>query len=53
MIGGIEMGASGPGKLTEPRQAGMAVGIGLSMVSGLVYTAHWMRIYEARGPERG
>lgn len=28
----------------------MAIGIGLSVVSGLVYTAHWVRIYEARGP---
>jgi phosphatidylglycerophosphate synthase len=32
-------------------RAGVLSGIGLSVVSGLVYTAAWIRVYEARAPE--
>jgi phosphatidylglycerophosphate synthase len=42
-------GASGV--LLEVGRAGMAVGIGLAVVSGASYTAAWIRIYEVRGPE--
>jgi hypothetical protein len=31
--------------------SGVEIGIALSVVSGLCYTAAWIRIYEARAPE--
>lgn len=33
-------------------RAGIVVGVGLGVVSGVHYTAAWIRIYEAHGPER-
>jgi phosphatidylglycerophosphate synthase len=37
--------------LLELGRVGVAVGVGLSLVSGVAYTASWIRIYEAAGPE--
>jgi cardiolipin synthase (CMP-forming) len=37
--------------LLQLGRVGVAVGLGLSVVSGLAYTASWIRIYEAAGPD--
>jgi len=39
------------GFLVALGRAGVEIGIGLSVVSALAYTAAWVRIYEARAPE--
>jgi phosphatidylglycerophosphate synthase len=51
--GAMRVAGEASGVLLAVGQAGMAIGIGLSVVSGLVYTSSWVRIYEARGPARG
>ena len=45
----LRVGGESSGLLLEVGRAGMAVGIGLSIVSGLAYTARWVRVYESRG----
>ena len=47
----LRVGGQASGFLLEVGRAGVAVGLALSVVSGLAYTAAWIRIYEARAPE--
>ena len=47
----LRVGGEASAVLLDVGRAGMAVGIALSVVSGLAYTSTWIRIYEARAPE--
>jgi CDP-diacylglycerol---glycerol-3-phosphate 3-phosphatidyltransferase len=47
----LQVGGEASAVLLDVGRAGMAVGIALSVVSGLAYTSTWIRIYEARAPE--
>jgi cardiolipin synthase len=47
----LHVGGAASGALLEIGRAGVAVGIGLSVVSAAAYTASWCRIYEAHGPD--
>ena len=47
----LRVGGEASGFLLEVGRAGMAVGLVLSVASGLKYTATWIRIYESHGPE--
>jgi cardiolipin synthase (CMP-forming) len=47
----LRVGGEASGFLLALGRAGTAVGLTLSVVSGLVYTASWIRVYEARGPD--
>jgi len=47
----LRVGGEASGFLLEVGRAGMAVGLVLSVASGLKYTATWIRVYESHGPE--
>jgi hypothetical protein len=47
----LGVGGAASHSLLELGRVGVAVGLGLSLVSGLAYTASWIRIYEAAGSE--
>jgi phosphatidylglycerophosphate synthase len=47
----LHVGGEAAGFLVAVGRAGVGVGIALSVVSGLAYTAAWVRIYEGRAPE--
>ncbi|MDB4979879.1 MAG: phosphatidylglycerophosphate synthase [Myxococcales bacterium] len=47
----LRVGGAASGVLLQIGRAGVAVGLCLSVVSGVAYTASWVRIYEARGPD--
>jgi cardiolipin synthase len=47
----LGVAGSASGTLLHVGQAGVAVGIALSLVSAVAYTASWCRIYEAHGPD--
>jgi hypothetical protein len=47
----LRVGGEASGFLVALGRAGVLAGIALSVASGLVYTAAWVRIYEARAPE--
>jgi CDP-diacylglycerol--glycerol-3-phosphate 3-phosphatidyltransferase len=46
----LRVGGEASGFLLALGQVGVAIGLGLSVVSGVWYTAAWIRIYEARAP---
>ena len=47
----LHVGGAASGALLLLGQVGVAIGLGLSVVSGLCYTAAWVRIYDAHAPE--
>jgi phosphatidylglycerophosphate synthase len=47
----LRVGGEASGFLVALGRAGVVIGLALSVASGVVYTASWVRIYEARGPE--
>jgi CDP-diacylglycerol--glycerol-3-phosphate 3-phosphatidyltransferase len=49
--GVLRVGGEASSFLLALGRAGYAIGLALCVVSGLAYTAAWIRIYEARGPE--
>jgi cardiolipin synthase (CMP-forming) len=49
----LRVGGQASSALLALGQAGVAVGLTLSLVSGLVYTASWVRVYETNAPDVG
>jgi len=47
----LHVAGAASGTLLQIGRAGVAVGIGLSLVSAVAYTASWCRVYEAHGPD--
>jgi cardiolipin synthase len=47
----LHVAGGASGALLWIGRAGVAVGLGLSVVSGLVYTASWVRVYESHSPQ--
>jgi phosphatidylglycerophosphate synthase len=47
----LQVAGQASGFLLDLGRVGVAIGLGLSVVSGLCYTAAWIRIYERHAPD--